>query len=116
MGGRIVVRAEVFDGNLGNGWVDNETVAESFAVYMASTWRAELAELKTDGYALDVCVSPVLNASGCAGEPVINVGDGDDWLALMERVECLITDKNTLWERWCRTNEADALARPVARR
>lgn len=46
----ITLYTKILSGNLGDGWNNNNAVADALADYTERTWRADLAELLDEGH------------------------------------------------------------------
>mgnify|MGYP001212158023 FL=1 len=101
----ITITAQILDGNLGDGWRDNYEAAQALAEFMEQRWRDDLAELAAEGHEVDIQID-VQSAEGCVRETTVDADDAD----LAARAERLLTDRNRIWERFCNSPEAEALA------
>mgnify|MGYP007079329733 FL=1 len=101
----ITITAQILDGNLGDGWRDNYEAAQALAEFMEQRWRDDLAELAAEGHEVDIQID-VQSAEGCVRETIVDADDAD----LAARAERLLTDRNRIWERFCSSPEAEALA------
>lgn len=101
----ITITAQILDGNLGDGWRDNYEAAQALAEFMEQRWRDDLAELAAEGHEVDIQID-VQSAEGCARKTTVDADDAD----LAARAERLLTDRSRIWELFCSSPEAEALA------
>jgi hypothetical protein len=101
----ITITAQILDGNLGDGWRDNYEAAQALAAFTEQRWRDDLAELAAEGHEIDIQID-VQSAEGCARKTIVDADDAD----LAARAERLLTDRNRVWEQFCLSPEAEALA------
>jgi len=93
----ITINTQILSGNLGDGWTDNNAAAEALANYSRSIWTDELAELIDEGHTIEIEIEALPNTSGAGRDLAIDA----ETFGMVERVEGLLTDEGTLWERFC---------------
>ena len=93
----ITINTQILSGNLGDGWTDNNAAADALADYTENTWRADLAELIDEGHTIEIEIEVLPNTSGAGRDLAIDA----ETFGMVERVEGLLTDEGTLWERFC---------------
>ena len=93
----ITINTQILSGNLGDGWTDNNAAAEALANYSRSIWTDELAELIDEGHTIEIEIEVLPNTSGAGRDLAIDA----ETFGMVERVEGLLTDEGTLWERFC---------------
>lgn len=98
----ILVSANVLDGNLGDGWIDNADTADALADYMTATWENDLKSYLESGHEVTVEISVQYRTTGYNGTPQIYI-DGDD--VTETEVELSLTPDSVLWDRFCRSAE-----------
>jgi hypothetical protein len=101
----IYITTQILDGNLGDGWVDNYAAAQGLAEYTEKTWRDELGGFAEHEIVISIDVE---NASGCSRDTCVSVRGLDSEAAydMEKQVSDTITDKNTIWEWFCGSEEA----------
>lgn len=102
----IIISTQILSGNLGEGWNDNNAVADALADYARATWTADLAELIAAGHELEIDIDVQKDTGGYCHDLRIEA----DTFAMVERVESLLTDEPALWEQFCGSEEAASLS------
>lgn len=106
----ITIQAQVLDGNLGDGWADNNKAAHALAEFTQAAWEADCAEFLAAGHDVEIDID-VQRSSGCSRGVSVMVGGADEESIALERsVEAALTSENTIWERFCVSDEAEELA------
>ncbi len=102
----IYITAQVFDGNLGEGWRDDAETAHAFADYLAERWEADLAEL-AETHKIEIDIEVCERTSGAASD--VRVDCGEDW-ELSGEVEELLTTRDEAFGVFCNADESQYLA------
>lgn len=106
----ITIQAQILDGNLGEGWVDNNQAANALAEFTETVWNKDLAEFVEAGHEVEIEID-VQRASGCSREVSVLIDDCDgDAIELEQAVEAALTSENTIWGQFCASDEAEELA------
>ncbi len=106
----IIIQAQILDGNLGDGWADNNKAARALADFTRAQWEADTAEFMAAGHDVEIDID-VQRATGCGREVSVMVSGSDDEASELEQaVEAALTPENTIWERFCASDEAEELA------
>lgn len=103
----VTITTQILSGNLGEGWTDNNGSAEALAEYTRAVWADDLAELIAEGHTVEMDVEVLRNTNGAGRDLAIDA----ETFEMVERIEGLLTDENTLWERFCDSADAAALWR-----
>ena len=98
----ITLYTQILSGNLGDGWNDNNEAADALADYTERTWRADLAELLDEGHEVEIEIDVQKDTGGYSHSVRVEA----DTFEMVERVEGLLTDEGTIWERFCAAEEA----------
>ncbi len=108
----IKINRTILDGNLGEGWKCQAAAANAFAEVLEAQWEKDLAALTAEGHEIEVTVDVASNTSGDSGITSINVEgcDYDTAFEIRQRVKYELSDENRVWERFCNSPEAEALA------
>lgn len=108
----ITIYRTILDGNLGEGWNCQESAAKAFAAALKSQWEKDLSGLAAEEHEVEVSVKVASNTSGDSGITSINVEgcDYDTAFEIHQRVKYELSDENRVWERFCNSPEAEALA------
>ena len=103
----ITVRTQILDGNLGDGWRDNYSAAKALAEFTEKIWRDDLHEYSDDDIEINIDVER--NTSGCSRSVEVFVEDcpnGIDDYDEEQKIASVLTDENTIWEKFLDNNEA----------
>lgn len=98
----ITISAKIWDGNLGDGWIDNADTADALADYMTATWENDLKSFVESGHEITVDIAVQYNTVGYNRAFQIYI-DGDD--VTKREVELSLTPDSTLWDRFCKSAE-----------
>ena len=98
----ITIRAQILDGNLGDGWRDNYRAAQALSNFTRETWAADLADLAEAGHDISIDIEIQRNASGCSRAVEVWCEDPD----LLHRAESALTDETRIWDLFCQSEEA----------
>lgn len=99
----ITINDQILSGNLGEGWADNNVTAAGLAEFTRQTWLNDLAGVIADGHQVEIGIEVIRNTDGCGRDLAVWADD----VELEQRVEELLTDSNTIWERFCSSEEAE---------
>ena len=101
----ITLYTQILSGNLSDDWTDNNAAADALADYTERTWRADLAELIDEGHEIEIEIDVQKDTGGYSHSVRVEA----DTFAMVKRVEGLVTDEGTIWERFCTSDEAAKL-------
>ena len=101
----ITIRAQILDGNLGEGWPDNYAAAQALADFTREKWEADLADLAEAGHEINIDIDVQHNASGSSRAVEVWCDDAE----LQRQAEAALTDETRIWDLFCRSEEARAL-------
>ena len=100
----ITIRAQILDGNLGDGWRDNYRAAQALSDFTRETWEGDLADLAEAGHEINIDID-VQNASGCSRAVEVWCDDPE----LQRQAESALTDETRVWDLFCQSEEARAV-------
>lgn len=111
---QITVSTQILDGNLGDGWNDNNDAAHALADFTREIWTADLAEFVEQGYEIKFDIDVERNTSGCSRSASVDVEndelDHDDLYDLTRKIENSLTEENYIWDIFCNSDVAEGLA------
>lgn len=104
----ITINAQIFTGNLGEGWEDERETANDLRKFSRDVWRSDCAEFIAAGHTVKINID-VQNASGCEREMSVFVSDSsdDEMIALQDAVERALTTDEVVWEMFCDEQAAE---------
>ena len=100
----ITIRAQILDGNLGEGWPDNYAAAQALADFTREKWEADLADLVEAGHDIEIEID-VRHASGCSRSVEVWCDDPE----FQHQAESALADETRIWDLFCQSEEARAL-------
>ena len=101
---KIYVNTQILSGNLGDGWNDQNGAADALGEYTEKTWLADLSTVIADGHEVEISIDVQHNTEGASRDVSVDVEPAD--YDQVQRVEGLLTAENTIWERFCESDEA----------
>ncbi|MCR9295436.1 MAG: hypothetical protein NXI32_22185 [bacterium] len=96
---KIIVSAQILDGNLGDGWTDNYEAALALAKFTQDIWAKDVSGFQAD---FEFCVDVQENTSGVAREVTVHT---DDWQQA-QAIESALTNPSEIWIRFCESDVA----------
>ena len=101
----ITIRAQILDGNLGDGWRDNYRAAQVLSDFTRETWEGDVSELKEAGHDVEIEIDVERNASGSSRAVEVWCDDPE----IRQKAESALTDECRIWDLFCRSEEAKSL-------
>lgn len=96
---RVVINAQILDGNLGDGWADNYEAALALAKFTQEVWARDVSSYQAD---FEFNIDVEKNTSGAAREVSVYA---DDWQQA-QAIESVLTDPGEIWVSFCESEEA----------
>ena len=101
----ITIRAQILDGNLGDGWRDNYRAAQVLSDFTRETWKGDVSELKESGHDVEIEIDVERNTSGSSRAVEVWCDDPE----IQQKAESALTDEGRIWDLFCRSEEAKSL-------
>ena len=98
----ITIRAQILDGNLGDGWRDNYRAAQALSDFTRETWGGDVSELKEAGHDVEIEIDVERNTSGSSRAVEVWCDDAE----LLQQAESALTDETRIWGLFCQSEEA----------
>ena len=101
----ITIRAQILDGNLGDGWRDNYRAAQALSDFTRETWEDDVSELEEAGHDVEIEIDVERNTSGSSRAVEVWCDDPE----IQQKAESALTDECRIWDLFCRSEEAKSL-------